>query len=271
MLRTTVLCVLSSLLTAASQPGTDARALVEKSLVAEAENRSRMVNYLFLEQVTRKSFNRERKLVDSQASAFEVTFIEGKPAFRRVSVNGRPLTEEEEKQETARLRQLAEDRRNRPDIASPVEQRRRAHPFQTFRRYHDFTLAGEEQMDGRECWIIDSRPRRGHPRPQSSDEERIADATARFWIDKETLHRVRMDVTALKPASAAKVQEYTSYRWGQRDGSVWLITAIRTVLPLSGNGKTLAYYEGEQLYSNYRRFSSESSVSDIEEIAGPKP
>lgn len=256
---------------AAEQPASDARALIDKSLAAEADNRSRMVNYLFLEEITRRSFNREKKMVQSQSSAFEVLFIEGKPAFRRVSINGRPLTEEEERAETARLRQLAEDRRRNTGIPSAAEERRRFHPFALFRIYHEFRMAGEESMEGRDCWVIESKPRRGAPKPQSADSERIASASAKFWIDKETLNRVRMDVTALKPGSAAKVNEYTSYRWGQRDGSVWLITAIKAVLPLPGNGKTLAYYESEQRYSNYRRFTSESSVSSVEELPVTTP
>ena len=248
----------------------DARALINRALVAEGQNRERMVNYLFLEQVTRNSYDRNKQLVHTQSSAFEVIFIEGRPAFRRVSVNGRKLTEEEEQAETARLRQLAEDRRRAPEIPSPAEDRRRAHPFHMFRMYHDFVMAGEETIDGRNCWVVTSKPRKGRHGDETPDMERILNASAKFWIDKETLHRVRMDVTATKPSGAAKVNEYTSYQWGQRDGSVWLITSIRTVLPLSGSGnKSPAYYEGEQTYSNYRRFGSESSVSAIEELAGP--
>jgi len=266
------LCVVALLPAAlAGGESAEARSLIDRSVAAEAQNRERMVNYLFLEEVTRKSFDREKRLIHTQRSAFEVIFIEGKPAFRRVSVNGRRLSEEEEQAESARLRQLAEDRRRAPEIASPAEDRRRAHPYQLFRRYHEFTMASEDVVEGRPCWVVTSKPRRGRHNEEGPDHERIMNATAKFWIDKETLIRVRMDVTAIKPSGGAKVNEFTSYQWGQRDGSVWLITAIRTLLPLSGGGRTPAYYEGEQTYSNYRRFASESSVSAIEEFAGPVP
>ena len=198
---------------------------------------------------------------------FEVIFIEGKPAFRRVSINGRELTSDEERSEAARLRQLAEDRRVNPGIASPAEDRRRSHPLPAFLKLHQFEMAGSEWMDGRDCWVVTSKPRR-RTHPETPDQERVLAATGKFWIDKQTLHRVRMDVTAMRPEGPAQVREYTSYEWGQRDGEVWLITSIRTVLPLRG-GRT-AYYEGEQTYSKYRRFTSESSVSVTEEFVDPQ-
>lgn len=245
----------------------DARMLMERVVDAEAGNRRRMVNYLFQETVIRKSFDRNRQLISQQSSVFEVIFIEGKPAFRRISINGRELTAEEEKSEAARLRQLAEDRHANPGIASPAEDRRRSHPLPAFVKLHEFVLAGSEVIDGRECWVVTSKPkRRGHA--DTPDQERVRAATGKFWIDKDTLHRVRMDVTALHPEGPAQVREYTRYQWGQRDGEVWLITSIETVLPLRG-GRT-AYYEGEQTYSNYRRFTSESSVSVTEELASPQ-
>ena len=45
----------------------DARALINRATVAESQNRERMVNYLFLEEVTRKSYDREKQLVHTQS------------------------------------------------------------------------------------------------------------------------------------------------------------------------------------------------------------
>lgn len=233
---------------------------------AENENRHRMVNYLFEESIIRKSFDRDRKLAAEQSSVFEVTFIEGKPAFRRISINGRPLTPEEERSEVARLRQLAEDRRTNPGIPSPAEQRRRSHPLRAFLQFHEFTMGGSEVVDGRDCWVVNSKPAHA-PHGETLDEQRVAHSSAKFWIDKQTLHRMRLDVSGQKPEGPAKVREFTSYEWRQRDGEVWLVTAIRTVLPLHGG--PIAYYEGEQTYSKYRRFTSESTVQVNEELVGP--
>src|SRR4051794_32568908 len=230
----------------------EAKALMSRVLEAENENRRRMVNYLFEESIIRKSFDRDRQLAAEQSSVFEVTFIEGKPAFRRISINGRPLTPEEERSEIARLRQLAEDRRTNPGIPSPAEQRRRSHPLRAFLQFHEFTLGGSEVFDGRDCWIVDAKPAHA-PRGENLDEQRVAHSLAKFWIDKHTLHRMRMDVSGQKPEGPAKVREFTSYEWRQRDGEVWLVTAIRTVLPLHSG--PIAYYEGEQTYSKYRRFT----------------
>jgi len=261
------LLAISAAMWSATPDGAD---LIARSIAAEVENRARQVNYLFVERITRKAFDRDRRLTNQQQTGFEVLYIAGKPAYRRVSVNNRALTEEEETAESARLRQIAEDRRRNPDIASPSDDRRRGHPYSRFPALHKFVFHGEEKMDGRDCWVVESEPKPGR-RPSTRDERLIAGATARFWIDKETLHRVRMDVTARKPLGAAKVREYTSYHWAQRDGSVWLIVEIRTVLPIEGTGNLVAYYESEQSYSRYRRFTSESSLSEVEEVVPATP
>jgi hypothetical protein len=254
---------LSSTLTIALG-ATSAHDIIARSVESEQGNRRRMVNYLFLEEINRKAFDRKGRQVSETVQAHEVLFIEGRPAFRRTRIDGRPLTADEEQAETARLRQLAEDRRQNPQAPSGAEERRRAHPFQRFLDLHDFELSGEETMDGRECWLIDSTPRR-KTKPRDNDDRRIAESTARFWIDKKTLHRVRMDVTALKPSGPGHVRESTSYRWAPRDGTVWLITSIQTVLPLSGKNNDYAWYEGQQTYSRYRRFLSQSTITGVEE------
>lgn len=257
------------LLTATSLVAESARDIVSRSLEAERENKRRMVNYLFIEEISRKSFDREGNEVAEYKTSYEVTFIEGRPAFRRTSLNGRPLTEEEDRAELARLRQLAEDRRKNPDTYSSAEDRRRSHPYAQFFALHEFRLAGDDIMDGRPCWKIESTPR-SRLKTRDQDQQRIAKASATFWIDKETGHRVRMDVRALEPLNRDGVYESTSYHWAQRDGSVWLITSIQTVLPLRGNNSDVAWYQGQQTYSKYRRFTIESNVSAVEEIAEPR-
>jgi len=255
-----------------AEPADPARDLITKSVDSERENRRRMVNYLFVEEISRRAFDRDHNPISTMQTAYEVLFIEGRPAFRRTSINGRALTPEEDRAESARLRQIAEDRKRNPQAPSAAEERRRSHPFHLFLDLHDFQLASENEVeDGRRCWVIDSKPKRKLKASAKKDDKRIAESTARFWIDKETLHRVRMDVTALKPKGQANIRESTSYRWAPRDGSVWLITSIQTVLPTSGKDNQIAWYEGEQRYSRYRRFTTESSLINVEELSQTRP
>lgn len=272
MLRRLASCSLACCLagSAAFSAGlTDPASIVSRAIDSERDNRSRMVNYLFQEDISRRSLDRDGQEIGMYRTIFEVIFVEGQPAFRQTSLNGRPLSEDEERAESARLRQLAEDRKNNPNALSRAEERRRSHPFRRFRDLHEFQLVGEEVFDGRECFVITSQPKR-RIKAETNDDRRIANATARFWIDKETFHRVRMDVLARKPSGAANVRESTSYQWAQRDGSVWLVTSIRTVLPLSGRSNPVAYFEGEQTYSRYRRFSTYSSLTGVEEVLEPQ-
>src|SRR5436305_319412 len=85
----------------ASEPGRD---IIAKAVEAERENRRHMVNYLFVEDISRRAFDRDGNLLSDTGMSYEVLFIEGRPAFRKTSIDGRALTREESETEEARLR-----------------------------------------------------------------------------------------------------------------------------------------------------------------------
>lgn len=236
-------CLLLVLLLAPGARGADdARAVVERALEAERENRSRMVNYLFREEIERRAYDRHRRLVSETHASYEVAFSGGKPVYRRTSP------------------------RAAADEGVPASgERRRSHPLAAFAQLHEFRIVGRQVVSGHPCVVVESRPRGKASGESTPDEVRVAASTARFFFDEETGHRVRMEVTGVRPAGPAKIRERTVYEWAQRDGTVWLIVSIETMLPVR-DGSEIAWYEGRQTYSDYRRFGSESRLSGVEAL-----
>jgi len=229
---------------AAAATAQDPSQVVARSVEAERANRQRMAMYLFREDVRQKQFDRDGKFLSQRTLTYDVLILEGRPYHRRVALDGVPLSPEEEARELELMDKVATQRRRNPAARAESERKRRVVPYDQLDRLHTLRLVREE----RACWVIGGSPKRG-ARARTADEERLRNSKVTVWIDKATLHRVRMEVSG-------EHGEHTLFEFGQRDGDIWLIARI---VARQRQGK--AILETEQVYSNYRRFTSESSVT----------
>ena len=203
--------------------------------------------YLFREDVHQKHFDARGQLSSNRLLTYDVLMLEGRPYHRRVAIDGRPLAPDEEELERERMDRVAAERRRNPTARSPSDRARRVVPFDQIVRLSRTRLAGEQTVGGRPCWLVLASPKRG-AKPRTSDEERLAESQVKVWIDKATLHRVRMELEGRR-------DQRTTFEYAQQDGEIWL---IKRITARQREGKTTI--ETEQVYSNYRRFSAESSV-----------
>jgi hypothetical protein len=223
----------------------DAAELLARSVGAERSNTQRMARYLFREDVRQRYYDSRGKLTSDHSLTYEVLIIEGRPYHRRIAMDEVPLSPEDDAKEQERMERVAAERRGAPNKQTASERRRRVVPYDQLGRLHQVKLAGEEIIAGRSCYVLQAEPRRG-AKPRTRDEERLLRSEVRVWMDRQTLHRVRMALTG---------GEETTFEFAQHDGDIWLISRI-----LSRTKQGKATLETEQVYSDYRRFSSESSI-----------
>lgn len=225
----------------------DVGELLFRSVEAERANRRAMAMYLFREDVRQRHFDPRGGVAGNRWMTYDVLMLEGRPYHRRVAIDGRPLPPEEEAQEQQRMEQVAAERRRNPSLRSPADRARRVVPYDQLSRLLRVRTGGEETADGRPCWLVLGSPKRG-AEPRTRDEERLAESRVKVWIDKTTLHRVRMEVQGPQ-------DQRTTFEYAQQDGDIWL---IKRITARERQGRTLI--ETEQVYSDYRRFSAESSI-----------
>jgi len=71
----------------------------------------------------------------------------------------------------------------------------------TIRRF-DFTLAGQELLNGRNMYVVDFAPKKGNL-PENSIKERFVNkASGRVWVDAEDYVIVKADLHLMKPVDA---------------------------------------------------------------------
>jgi hypothetical protein len=230
---------------AASCLAQDAEELLARSVEAERSNKQRMARYLFREDVRQRYYDARDKLTGDHSLTYEVLIIEGRPYHRRIAIDGAPLSPEDDAKEQERMERVATERRRDPNVQTASERKRRVVPYDQLGRLYRVKLAGDETAGGRSCYVLEAEARRG-AKPRTRDEARLLRSKVRVWVDRETLHRVRMALTG---------SEETTFEFAQHDGDIWLISRI-----VSRTKQGKATLETEQVYSNYRRFSSESSI-----------
>jgi len=246
----------------AERTAPDARTLISRMAAAEKENRKKAAFFVYREDIRSTETLPDGHMVREIKATYEVSILEGEPYHRRISFSGRPLSPEDEAAEEKNYREVENYRRN-----TPIEERRKrffAAEESRFKidsalvvEHHDATLLGEETIGGRRCWIVETKPRKGTPKPKRRSQWSLSQRI-RFWIDQESYFPIRVVAEQLYDFDNARKGTLTEYTQRYEDG-VWLLHRIDSQGKVKENGQTIAY-RTEQDYSDYRRFSASSTL-----------
>jgi hypothetical protein len=133
-----------------------------------------------------------------EATVSEMVPLGGTPWERVIMKDGRPLTPDEQRRENRKFERAQKQR----ESESPAERQARIRKYEDERAFireipdaYNFTLLGEETVDGRPAWKIGIVPRPGFvaATPHASMLKHF-DGT--LWIDKEDLQWIRAEAEA---------------------------------------------------------------------------
>src|SRR5690348_16181973 len=136
---------------------------------------------------------------DSRSSkTYEVVMIDGSPYKKLIAVEGRPLSaaqaaaEEKKLQQEIARRSQAAPRARQKRIAEYQRERRQDNLLiREMAQAFDYTLVGEETLDGRRCFVLDATPRPGYV-PRSRDTKVLKGMRGRMWIDEQDYQWVKV-------------------------------------------------------------------------------
>src|SRR5207245_279160 len=78
----------------------------------------------------------------------------------------------------------------------------------------DYTLVGDQNLDGRDIWVLDATSRPGY-HPKNRETKMLIGMKGKVWIDKATYQWVKVEAQVVKPVSVygfiAKVGPGTSF------------------------------------------------------------
>jgi hypothetical protein len=230
----------------------DAAQIIKRSVAANGQDWNAQLQYS----------HRECDIKGGQSKVFEVLMIEGSPYQRLVAVNGQPLTPDQQQLEEAKYRREVQRRQNE----SPGERQARIAKYQNNRAEQHllmqqmvaafiFKIAGEQQVNGVDCYVLDATPNPDY-QPPVEKARVLLGMKGRLWIDKEHYHWVKVQAEVINPVEfgyfLAKVKPGTQFELQQAPvGDVWLPKHFSETVNASVFGLYGMHSREEEVYSDY--------------------
>ncbi len=142
---------------------------------------------------------------DGGTKTFAELMILGSPYERLIAIDGKPLSPDQEAQEQKKLTATISRRRNE----SPEERNQRLAKYEKIRKRDrslmeeftkafDFACIGEQEVGGREAYVLEATPRPGY-QPPNRETEVLKGTKGRLWIDKQSFNWVKAEAEVIKP------------------------------------------------------------------------
>ncbi len=228
----------------------DPQQIIRKSVAVTKYDWSQASQYSYVER------DIEKKRHDpSTSKTYRVLMVAGSP-YDLVTANyDQPLSPSEK---AAEERKLQREIRRRQEESIHERERRIAKYQKEAERDHQmlqemidafqFHLAGEAQVDGHSCWVLNAEPKPGYD-PTDHEGRVLKGMKGRLWIDKATYQWVKVQAEVVKPVSfygfLAKVGPGTQFYLEQE--------------PV-GNGIWMPKVFNVQVYASALGFLNENSI-----------
>lgn len=249
MLRRNLLAALAMQL---GQP--DPKVLLDQSVTLDEENQRKLRSYVWSSEETRYINGAARR-----QEFFEINLVSGAMYWRRIG----KLSEDEEQAEKQRL----EKHLRLPGAGYNWREERRF--LELLPSVHSAKIVGEEVLDGRRNYVIETKPLDGVRTPILSGQH------YRLWVDRAELHWRKAEIRTVKKVSwmlhqlavgrvsypysngivndgDLKPGAVTTIELQRLDDGVWTLARHETRI---GNS-----FRNELRYYDYRRFSSGSQL-----------
>jgi hypothetical protein len=181
----------------------DATEIVRRSVNQDLQNFDRLQNYTFLEKTEERRLEKNGSVKSTKSETEEVLILAGRPYYRLVARDGKPLSEKEARKEQEKLdkemaKRLKESEKDKAKRAKERAEERRfvAEIPEAF----DLTLAGEELVDGLPVWKIQAEPKRGF-KPKDGRAKIFKNVRATVWIDQAEYQWVKADIEVIDTIS----------------------------------------------------------------------
>jgi len=256
------------------EKGLTAQEIVKRSVAVNASDWKAQPGFNHREQDIKSKIDSNGHVSGQQEKAVEVMMIDGSPYEQLIEINHEPLTSAHRAQEQNKLKHEIAARHHE----SPSQRSQRLGKYQRERSeekllmdqmvdaFH-FSLAGEQEIDGVPCYVLDAKPDPNyHPPVQRARV--LLGMKGRLYIDKVGFHWVRVQAQVISPVEfalfLAKVKPGTSFELEQAPvDNVWLPKHFVQSVNASVMGVYGVRNKDEELYSDYHPVSRASSDAHL--------
>jgi hypothetical protein len=259
------------LLAAATLHAADANTILQRFIQSEKQNDKLAGQYTCREEITWFSFGRNGQPHPNRSETHDVIFVEGVKFRKLVARNGKPLSRREAAGVEQEMRETAAQRRQHPIPGGGSIVFGRAHAdvgsYEELLALFDNRLVGEEPVNGRQAWLIESTPPADRA-PSTPHERDIFSFRRKMWIDQADNVLARMIVTVApgglysdggallaSPGSSLTIQS------AKIDATVWEpVLIVLEVQRMAGNS-VRPWGRTEYRQSQFQKFDVQSTIT----------
>ena len=241
--------------------------IVRKSVEAIQADWAQTPKYTYLERDVES-----KRHSPPTSKTYRVLMIDGSSYNLVTAFNDEPLSPDEAAMEQRKLRKEIERRRNE----SERERQRRISKYRKDNEHNhamlqemvsafEFHLAGEAQVDGHACWVLDATPKSDYE-PADHEGRVRKGMKGRLWIDKDSYQWVKVHAEVVRPVSfygfLAKVAPGTEFDLEQApvaDG-IWLPKTFHVNVRASALGFFSENSNETETYRDYQPMPQASAL-----------
>lgn len=265
-------------------PTNDPREIIRRSVERDHRNWERAQNYTCQQREVEKQLGKHGEVKSTEIKTYDVNFYYGEEYSRLIQKDDKPLSDADRKKEDEKLEKFLAKRRNLSDAEQEkrlAKQKREREEGRAFLRdmvnAYDFTLVGEETVDGADAWVIEAKPRKDfHPTQRHADM--LSKIKGKVWIEKKEYNWVKAEAESIDTISfglfLARVHPGSrlSFEQTHLNDEVWLLRRLYV-----NGGVRVALLknlsaEQEDTFSNYKKFTTTTRIlPGVKEVREEKP
>jgi hypothetical protein len=251
------------------------RLVIEK----DGANWKKRRDYTFIQHRRQDKLDGDGKVKSSETTTSEVLMVYGERVERLLAKNDKPLSEKEAAKEEERIQEIIDKRKDESEekrtkrLAKEEKDREKERNFvQEMADAYTFDMAGVEQLEGGEAYVVHAEPRPGF-KPRSKEARFLPKFRFRVWIDKDELQWARLEAECIDTVSfglfLARVNKGTRVLIEQTrvNDEVWLPKHVAA--KVDARVALLKKYNLNEDYtfSDYKKFRTDSKIVGVQEVS----
>jgi hypothetical protein len=253
-------------------PTNDPKEIIRRAIDIDHRTLELARSYTCQQREVLKNLDKHGNVKSTEIKTWDVNFYYGQEYSRLVQKDDKPLSDKELKKEDEKLEKFLAKYRNESDsdrehrLQKEKKEREKGRLFvRDMLAAYDFRIAGEEQVDGVDTWIIETTARKDfHPTQPHADI--LTKAKGKLWIEKEGYNWVKVEGEVLDTISfgwfLARIHpgSHFSIEKTHVNNEVWLPRrfyvkgGIRIAVVKNELG------EQEDILTGFRKFSTSSRI-----------
>ena len=230
--------------------------LIRKVIAVEKAQEGKGLKYTYQEDHEQYQLNKQNQLTLTSRKTYDVIMLEGDNYRKLILLDGKPLEEKLQKKVDEDLEKTRSQRRR--SSLKTITRTLRTGGLEELEKLFNSKIAGEEIVNGRKTWRIESDPKTGF-KPANKDEQSALNSRRTFWLDQQEGHEIRRKTEFLRATNSFQPGTEINLTFS-KIGDSWLVDQVQFRYDMKALAVVRGRGESRNKFYNYKLFQAESRL-----------